>query len=324
MNKKKVVVLGGGNGSAVVLEALKNNHALFEISAVVAMSDSGRSNGKLRRAFKIPPPADILRAILALSTYDYALLKKIFYTNRLTSLTKLNEIFTGTTGTNIGSFFIAFAAQYEGDFVRALRALEEVIEAKGHAYPVTMEQAEIVAELDNGENIISEAAIDRPTYDRSHRIKRVRLEPPVPAYAGAIDVLQKADCIVIAPGSLYTSLVPALLPSGICDAIKQSSARLVYISALSLEKEGETGPQRLSEFVAELEQYLPRPLDLVVYNSFVPSSAEAVLYEEKQWVVYPKDTENIADRKVVGYDYEEPGVGYSAEKLSTALAHIFV
>ena len=43
MKKKKVVVIGGGNGSAISLVALKQNINLFDISAVIAMSDSGSS-----------------------------------------------------------------------------------------------------------------------------------------------------------------------------------------------------------------------------------------------------------------------------------------
>ena len=75
--KKKIVVIGGGNGSAVVLTSLKQFADQLDISAVISTADSGASSGKLRKEFGMVPPGDILRAILALSKYDYEILKNI-------------------------------------------------------------------------------------------------------------------------------------------------------------------------------------------------------------------------------------------------------
>ena len=54
-----VVVIGGGNGSAVCLEGLKKHAGKFDISAIISMSDSGGSSGKLRKEFNTLPPGDI-------------------------------------------------------------------------------------------------------------------------------------------------------------------------------------------------------------------------------------------------------------------------
>ncbi len=117
MIKKRILVIGGGNGSAISLVALKQNLKIFDLSAVISMSDSGGSSGRLRRQFKTLPPGDIMRAVLALSKYDYASLRKIFYQPRFSGTGKLDSH-------NLGNLFLTLTAQYCGDF---LKALEEKI-----------------------------------------------------------------------------------------------------------------------------------------------------------------------------------------------------
>jgi uncharacterized cofD-like protein len=102
MSKKRVVAVGGGNGSAIALEALKQHRDIFDISAVISMSDSGGSSGRLRREFGTLPPGDILRAILSLSLYDYSILRKIFYNNRFSGAGK-------SVDHNLGNLFFSSA-----------------------------------------------------------------------------------------------------------------------------------------------------------------------------------------------------------------------
>lgn len=323
--KLKVVSVGGGNGTAIVLDALKRLSKSLEISAVVSVSDSGGSSGALRRVFKILPPGDIMRAVIALSPYDYKILKKIFYKNRITSLSTLNSKLKTEKAPNLGNLFMLFVAQFEGDFMRAVRALEEAVEAVGHSYPVTLEQIDLCAALGNGAIIKSEAAIDRPTYDRQHKIARAWLEPEAKIYLEAEKVLATADAIILAPGSLYCSVVATLLPAGAKEAIGRSSARIVYVAGDAYEKIGETGPEKLSEFVSQLERYLPRPLDVVVYNNATLSVRQKQLYRERHWGVFEKDVKNIPpSHRLVGADFEAAGGGLSSEKLSGILKKILL
>ena len=53
--KKKIVVIGGGNGSAITIRALKKYKDEFDISAVIGTSDSGGSSGKLREELNTLP-----------------------------------------------------------------------------------------------------------------------------------------------------------------------------------------------------------------------------------------------------------------------------
>lgn len=315
MSKKKVVVFGGGNGSAVSLVALKQNVANFEISGIVAMSDSGGSSGQLRKEFGVLPPGDIMRAVLSLSKYEYPLLKKIFYTNRFDSQDKLNKH-------NLGNIFLTLAAKYSGSLIPAVRALEQSVEAQGKIFPTTLESADLVAELTNGKKIFSEAKIDHPEYDRSLKIKKVFLEPKVKAYPEAVKAICSADYIILSPGSLYTSVVATLLPIGILESIKKSKAKIIFISGNAYRTDSETGPEDVSGSVLELQQYLPRKIDLILHNNRQLTIAEKKKYKEKKWGVLLDNTKELKGYKVISFDYERDGGGLCSIKLGKKLKEV--
>ena len=74
---KKVVVLGGGTGISYLLRGLKDFP--LDITAVITVSDNGRSTGKLRREFNIPAIGDIRKVITSLSQIDEPIKEMISY-----------------------------------------------------------------------------------------------------------------------------------------------------------------------------------------------------------------------------------------------------
>ena len=316
-NKKTVIVLGGGNGSAVSLVALKQNVDLFDISGIIAMSDSGGSSGRLREEFRGLPTGDIMRATLALSKYDYPTLKQIFYKNRFTDTDQLDAH-------NLGNLFLILSEHYTGDFMAALKALGQAVEAIGKIYPTTLETTQLTAELADGQIVKGEANLDRPKYDRSLKIKKVWLEPSGRIYEDAKRVVENADYILLGPGSFYTSVVASLLAGGMSEAIKSSKAKLIFIAGDKLENNGETGPEKLSEFISALQSYLPRPLDLVLSNNAELTEERKKYYESRGWFVYERDYDNIHDVPVEKFDFERDDGGLCAIKLGKKLKEILV
>jgi len=315
MPKKQVVVMGGGNGSSISLCALKEHLDLFDISAVTSMVDSGYSTGAMRKKFGMLPPGDIMRASVSMSIYPYKILKPIFYKNRTSTLEKLNTELKAERGPSLGNLFLLFASQYEGDFIKALRALEETVEAVGHAYPSTVEQSELVVELTNGDMIQSETKIDEPEYNRDLKIKKAWLEPEVSAYEEALKKIREADYIIFGPGDLYTSIVASLLPKGIYEAIAESKAHLTYVVGNAYHTEGETGPEKLSDFILELENYLPRKLDHIIYNNAELSLEQSAIYVQRKWSLVEQDVISSDDLRIVEGNYERTGGGLCPEKL---------
>lgn len=63
--RPKVVVIGGGTGLPVILNALKEKNA--EITAIVTVADDGGSSGAIRNYINVVPPGDIRNVLAALS-----------------------------------------------------------------------------------------------------------------------------------------------------------------------------------------------------------------------------------------------------------------
>lgn len=317
MPKKKVVVIGGGNGSALCLEGLKKIPD-FDISAVISMSDSGGSSGKLRKEFNTLPPGDIMRAILSLSKYDYKMLRQIFYKPRFKNVGKLDSH-------NLGNLFLTLMSQYSGNFLFALEALSQSVEAQGKVYPVTLNSVDLVAELQNGERIKTEEFIDNPSYNRGLKIKKIWLEPKCEAYSEARKAIEAADFVVLSPGSLYTSLIAALLPIGIKEALdKNKNAKIIYVAGSAYRLDGETGPEKLSDFVTQLERYLPRRIDLVIHNNHKLTGKQQRIYKEKNWGVFGYDKENLKKTKIKSLDLEADDGGLSSSKLAVVFKKVII
>lgn len=309
--KKNIVVIGGGNGSAITLNAVKKFADKFNISAVISVSDSGGSSGRLRKEFKTLPPGDILRAILALSPYDYPTLKNIFHKNRFVN-NKLNKH-------NLGNMFLVLVEKYSGSYLQALQALESAVEARGHVFPATLDKTDLVVELSNGKKIFGETKIDLPTYDRKLKIKKAWLEPHGKIFLDSKKAIEQADYIFMGPGSLYTSVIATILPEGFESAFKKSKAKLVYIMGNAYEAKGETGPTQMSDFVWELQNYLPRKFDTVVYNNHKFNKLEKVNYKKRKWQTFEVDIGNRKDYKIIAGDYERWGGGLCPDKLGEIL-----
>jgi uncharacterized cofD-like protein len=318
---KNVVVIGGGNGAAVSLLALRRSGAQFAVSAVIGMSDSGGSSGRLRKEFSTLPPGDILRALLAMSKYDYYTLRQIFYEKRFTDAGALSQH-------NLGNLFLTLASQYsDKKYPDALAALSQALECVGPVLPVTLETTQLHAELNDGTEQTTEVAIDRPSQEeRGKTIASVWLKPEgVRAYKPALEALASADYIILGPGSLYTSIIPSLLIADVKQVLQESKAKLVYVVGNGYEAEGELGPTTMTGFVEALQRYVPRPIDMVVYNTADLGAKERRFYEEKKWGVAVRDADKLAGRyTVIGHPFERDGGGLSKERLGELFKKVLV
>lgn len=316
MHKKQVTILGGGNGGSISIRAMKPYLDHYDISAVIAMSDNGSSSGQLRKEFGVLPPGDILRAVLAMSRYDYEIMKRIFYESRYSKHGKLK-------GFGLGHLFLAFVERYDGSIINAIRPLAQALDVVGPVFPVTLTPSDLCVSLTNGETVCGEHEIDRPNWDRSIKIVQAWLDTDPGVYERAAEEIRRSDVIIIGPGSFYTSIVATLLPNGMREAIAESKAKLVYVPGRAIEANGETGPEKLSEFVTAIHTYLPRPLDAVVYNTAVLSDTQQGYYQEKVWSSIIDDVKSIQDVPIIGMPFEAAEGGSDPELLG-AILHTWI
>lgn len=249
----KVVVVGGGTGTYVVLSGLKNYP--LQITAVISTLDSGGSTGRLRDQLGVLPPGDLRQALVALS--DSEKIWRDLFTYRFEK--------GDLDGHNFGNIFISALEKISGSFDEAIAAASYILDIKGNVVPVTTDHAELCAELENGHKLKGEKLIDS-IEPPSALIKKVYLEPEVSANPRALKEIKQADFIIFGPGDLYTSIIPNLLVSGVGKAVRTSQAKKIYISNL-MTKPGHTDGFGVKEHIQLLEEYLGSKIDVVLVNS---------------------------------------------------------
>jgi len=249
-----ITVIGGGSGRFTLLEGLKK--LPVEINAIVTMTDSGGSSGRLRTELGVLPPGDVRQCLVALSNSPKLMLDLFNYRF---------ENGSSLSGHNFGNLFLTALEKTTGSFEKAIGEAGRMLDITGKVIPVTLDKAELCAELADGSMIEGEANIDIPRGKRA-KIKRVFLRPGAKASQKAIAAVQHSDLVVMGPGDLYTSIIPNLLVSGMARAICESKARKVFILPLAT-KRGETDGFSGRDFVFEIEKYAGCRMDAVVANS---------------------------------------------------------
>lgn len=290
---KKVVVIGGGTGIFSILTGLKRYP--LHLTAIVSMADDGGSTGVLREEFGILPPGDVRRALVALSEEEQPLANLLNYRFSKGSL----------DGHSFGNLLLTALTDLEGDFSKAIKQAEKILVVKGQVIPVTLGEARLQAELENGQIIVGETNIDVPQHDGCLKIKKVFLRPSCSANPLAIKAIQQADLIIIGPGDLYTSIIPNLLVQGISQAIKESKTRKVYIGNI-MTKFGETHGFQGEDFVKVVEDYLGKDvLDFLLLNNHQPTPGRITRYakEKAQFIRYDSSIFSKKKFKVVEGDF---------------------
>lgn len=249
---KNIVCIGGGTGTFTVLRGLKQ-YADLDLSAIVSMSDSGGSTGKLRNDLQVLPPGDVRQCLIALSQQDD--LMQAIFTYRFEE--------GDLKGHNLGNIILAGLEKITGSFEEAVKKVSSLLAIKGKVVPVTLQKTDLVAELESGQIVFGEDRIDEPATEQ--RIKKVILSPEAEANPEALVTIREADYIVIGPGDLYTSIIPNLLVRGINHALRKTKATIIYVCNL-MTKFGQTDGMSVSDHVLLVESYMKRSLDIVVLN----------------------------------------------------------
>lgn len=288
MNKPKVLVIGGGTGSYVVLSALKESG--LDLTAVVTMTDSGGSTGRLRDQLGVLPPGDLRQALVALSDSP-EIWRKIF------AYRFDNGDFSGH---NFGNIFLSVIERITGSVEEAISEASKVLDVAGKVMPITFSNCTLCAEYEDGSLIEGESNIDDSLTKRP-RIKLMYLVPEAIPNPKIITEIKQADYIVFAPGDLYTSIIPNFLVNGINKEIAKSKAKKIYFVNL-MTKRGQTDDYKASDHVYEIERYSGCFLDYVVVNNKKPNPEVVGWYKRKDNVVPVEDDldeKYVTDAKVI-------------------------
>ncbi|MDP2182713.1 MAG: YvcK family protein [Actinomycetota bacterium] len=246
------VAIGGGTGLPLVLRCLVEQGC--ETTAVVTMADDGGSTGTLRREFGMLPPGDVRNCLVAMAEDD-GLLGQLFQYRF--------ERGEGLEGHAVGNLILAALTEMSGGFPAAIEAAQRLLGTRGRVLPSTLEDVLLTAVDAHGEPVRGQARI---AVGRGP-IANVTSEPADPAaYPPVLEAVERADIIVIGPGSLFTSIVPNFLVSGLADAVCASRATTIYVCNVANQR-GETAGMDAADHVrALLEHGLEGAIDVVLVD----------------------------------------------------------
>ena len=270
--KPKIVVIGGGTGSFVVLSGLKRYQV--ELTAVVTVADSGGSTGRLRTEFGFLPVGDIRQCLAALAKEN-----KHQYIHQLL-LYRFSKG-TGLKGHNLGNLILTALTDMVGSEPKAIEIASRIFRLKGDVFPVSLSKVDLIAEYDDRSRIVGEHEIDEPKHQGGKRIVKLGFTKPAHLYPKVRQALLEADLIVFCPGDLYTSLLPNLIVNGMKNTLVRAKAPLVYITNL-MTRYSQTDNYSAADHVGVVEKYAGRRLDKILINNRpIPKKILGIYKKEK-------------------------------------------
>ncbi len=279
--KKKVVVFGGGNGLSTLLSGLKEFPV--DITAIVSVSDDGKSTGRLREEFNIPAMGDVRRVLISLSEVEPIVEKLMNYRFQTTS---------DLDGHTVGNLMLTALTNITGNMSDSIEVLGNVFNLKGKVLPLTEDNVVLMAHMKDGKNIEGEHIItDYPSQIQDLFYKE---DPVIPTQV--LEEIRQADMIILSMGSLFTSVICNLISKDVIQAIDESHAKILYVCNI-MTQPGETDDFTVSDHVETLNRYLGKNkiTDVIVNTGEItPEVIEKYAAEEQKDPVVI-DYENLKD-----------------------------
>jgi uncharacterized cofD-like protein len=273
----KIVAFGGGTGLPVLLRGLRDR--VGDLTAVVTVADDGGSSGRLRQELGVAPPGDVRNCLVALA--GRRRLAEVFE-YRFEAPGDLNDH-------SVGNIIIAALADMAGGFCEGVEQASRFLRIKGQVFPAAMESLTLVVRYADGTVTRGESVV----HETGKQVSEVAVEPPsVPAPSGVIEAIGAADVLVLGPGSLFTSTIPALFGGGVREALAGFAGPVIYVANV-MTQQGETGGFTVSDHVRAIAEHVgPVVTDVLVHSGALPPDTLA-RYEAEDAGPVLIDRENL-------------------------------
>ena len=275
----KIVAFGGGTGLPVLLQGLKD--LVGDLTAVVTVADDGGSSGRLRQELGVAPPGDVRNCLIALA--GRRRLAEVF-NYRFEAPGDLNDH-------SVGNIIIAALADMAGGFCEGVEQASRFLRIKGRVFPAAMESLTLVVRYADGTLTRGESVVQ----ETGKQVSQVAVEPSgVPAPSGVIEAIERADVLVLGPGSLFTSTIPALLGGGVREALEDFAGPVLYVANL-MTQQGETDDFTVSDHVRAITEHVgPVVTDVLVHSGSLPRDT-LVRYEAEDATPVVVDRESLRE-----------------------------
>lgn len=258
----KVVCLGGGIGTSVLIRGLKKYTQ--NITVITSMADDGGSSGRLRKAYNIMPPGDLVSCIAALIEDQNKELASLL-TYRFPGKDRGNKAIDGH---KLGNLIMLAELLRTKDIYKALNATKQMFGVKADILPASDVRTRLSAITNDGRLIRSETALTLAKYAQPHGIKKIYLTPKFPKVnPKVVKNLQSADVIISGPGDLYTNQLPVLIIPEIKKILLSKKCKKIFVLNVA-NKPFETLNFTLDDFTKAIKEHLGVfPFDTVIVNS---------------------------------------------------------
>ena len=265
---KKVVVMGGGTGISYLLKGLKDFPV--DITAVITVSDNGRSTGKLRKEFHTPAVGDIRKVITSLSGIDEPIKKMMSY--------RFNT-FSDLDGHAVGNLILTSMLDITGSLKDSIASLSKLLDVRHTVLPISEDSNLTLMGKDLDGNIIEgeeEITMARRQFEKIYYKEEPKVLPEV------LTALKEADLIIFSMGSLYTSVLPNVMCKEVKEVLKEAKAPIMYLCNV-VTQPGETDDFRVSDHVKLLNRYLDnKKVDAVIASNTKLDKEIAKKYETEE------------------------------------------
>lgn len=242
----------------------------LDITAVITVSDNGRSTGKLRKEFNTPAVGDIRKVITNLSGIDDPIKKMMEY--RFNTSSDLN-------GHAVGNLILTSMLEITGSLKESIKCLSKLLDVKQKVLPISEDSNLVLMGKDTKGNIIEGEAQITEAHRKFEKIY-YKDEPKV--LDEVLDAIIEADLIIFSMGSLYTSILPNIICSEVKEALNKTKAPIMYLCN-AVTQPGETDNYTVGDHIELLNKYLDfKKIDVVIASNTKIDRKIAKKYETEE------------------------------------------
>ena len=272
--------MGGGTGTFPVVTALKR--LKVDITAIVTVSDSGGSTGRIRDEFGFQPVGDLRQSLAALADEKgQEWIQKLL-------LYRFSKG-AGLKGHNLGNLILTALQDMTGNTTQSLEITEHIFNLDGSVIPVTSSFVDLKIHYNDGTTALGEHILDENP-EEPKLIKKVTLEPECEFNLPAKQALIDADFIIIGPGDLYASILSTLVTRDVRETFSKVKGKIIYMSNL-MTRLTQTHNMSAKQHLEKIEEAIGRKVDFIIINN--QEIPELVLKTYASYHEYPvKDDMN--------------------------------
>ena len=230
--------MGGGSGISHLIPAFAREPD-WDISAIIATSDSGGSTWVIRNSYSLPAIGDIVKNLAALGGKEASWMTYRHQDGFL-------------SGHTTGNLWLLGLIQSYG-FFEGIKKAHTLLWCKHKIIPATPVAHDIHIVTNDGTTILWEGPIIQ-CRKLTGKVMSIELTPKVEASEEAVEALRNADIIILGPWTLYTSLIACLLPLGMKEAFNTSPAQKFFITNAANFPPGHCDWYSLDTYIEEISR----------------------------------------------------------------------